>query len=114
MSPLLSLAAHDLASIRRDKVLINIVGLMAAIVAAATVVHDLGYFSDWWVTIQLVLLLGHGLAHARPRGGAHGVGGDADAVRGPGEAVGEDVAGLEDRAAGQGVAQSRPKWSRFG
>ncbi|CAM5551046.1 hypothetical protein ATER59S_04504 [Aquamicrobium terrae] len=59
MSPLLSLAAHDLASIRRDKVLINIVGLMVAILAAATIVHDLGYFSDWWVTIQLVLLLGY-------------------------------------------------------
>ena len=59
MSPLLSLAVHDLASIRRDKVLINIVGLMLAIVAVAAIVRDLGYFSDWWVTIQLVLLLGY-------------------------------------------------------
>lgn len=59
MSPLLSLAAHDLASIRRDKVLINIVGLMLAIVAVAAIVRDLDYLSDWWVAIQLVLLLGY-------------------------------------------------------
>jgi hypothetical protein len=59
MSTLLSLATHDLASIRRDQVLTNIVGLMLAMVAIAAVVRALGYFPDWWVNIQLVLLLGY-------------------------------------------------------
>ncbi|MCA6112295.1 hypothetical protein [Bradyrhizobium cenepequi] len=59
MSPLMSLAAHDLASIRRDRVLTNIIGLMLGIVAIAAVVRALGYFSNWWVTIQLLLLLGY-------------------------------------------------------
>src|SRR5918996_6642247 len=59
MSPLMSLAAHDLASIRRDQVLTNIIGLMLGMVAIAAVVRALGYFSDWWITIQLLLLLGY-------------------------------------------------------
>lgn len=59
MSPLMSLAAHDLANIRRDQVLLNIIGLMLVIVAIAAVVRAFGYFSDWWVTIQLLLLLGY-------------------------------------------------------
>jgi hypothetical protein len=59
MSSLLSLATHDLANIRRDQVLTNIVGLMLAMVAIAAVVRALGYFPDWWVNIQLVLLLGY-------------------------------------------------------
>lgn len=59
MSPLMSLAVHDLANIRRDQVLLNIIGLMLVIVAIAAVVRAFGYFSDWWVTIQLLLLLGY-------------------------------------------------------
>lgn len=59
MSPLMSLAAHDLASIRRDQVLLNIIGLMLVIVAIAAVLRAFDYFSDWWVTIQLLLLLGY-------------------------------------------------------
>jgi uncharacterized membrane protein YqaE (UPF0057 family) len=59
VSPLMSLAAHDLANIRRDQVLLNIIGLMMVIVAIAAVVRAFGYFSDWWVTIQILLLLGY-------------------------------------------------------
>lgn len=59
MSPLMSLAAHDLASVRRDQVLLNIVGLMLVIVVAAAALRAFGYFSDWWVTIQILLLLGY-------------------------------------------------------
>lgn len=59
MSPLLSLAAHDLASIRRDQVMRNIIGLMLAMVAVAVILRALGHFPEWWVTIQLVLLLGY-------------------------------------------------------
>lgn len=59
MSPLLSLAVHDFASIRRDQVLLNIVGLMVAIVGVAAALRAYGYFPDWWVTIQVLLLLGY-------------------------------------------------------
>ncbi len=59
MSPLMSLAAHDLANIRRDQVLLNIVGLMLVILAVATALRAFGYFSDWWETIQILLLLGY-------------------------------------------------------
>ena len=59
MSPLLSLAAHDLASIRRDQVIRNIIALMLMMAAVAAVVRALGYFPEWWVNIQLVLLLGY-------------------------------------------------------
>lgn len=59
MSPLISLAVHDLASIRRDQVLINVVGLMVLIVGVAAGMRIFGYFSDWWVTIQIILLLGY-------------------------------------------------------
>lgn len=59
MSPLMNLAAHDLANIRRDQVLLNIIGLMLVIVAIAAVLRAFGYFSDWWVAIQLLLLLGY-------------------------------------------------------
>jgi len=59
VSPLMSLAVHDLASIRRDQVLLNIVGLMLVIVAIAAVGRALGYVPGWWVTIQLLLLLGY-------------------------------------------------------
>ncbi|MDQ0470120.1 hypothetical protein [Labrys wisconsinensis] len=58
MSPVMSLAAHDLANIRRDQVLLNIIGLMLVIVAIADALRAFGYFSDWCVTIQLLLLLG--------------------------------------------------------
>ena len=58
MSPLMSLAAHDLASIRRDQVLRNVIGLMLVVVVAAAV-RRAGYAPDWWVTIQLLLLLGY-------------------------------------------------------
>jgi uncharacterized membrane protein YqaE (UPF0057 family) len=40
-------------------VLLNIIGLMLVIVAIAAVVRAFGYFSEWWVTIQLLLLLGY-------------------------------------------------------
>jgi len=59
MSPLISLAVHDLANIRRDQVLLNIIGLMAVIVGIAAGMRAFGYFSDWWVTIQILLLLGY-------------------------------------------------------
>jgi uncharacterized membrane protein YqaE (UPF0057 family) len=59
MSSLLSLATHDLASIRRDQVLRNIIGLMLLMVAIAAVVRAFGYFPDWWINVQLVLLLGY-------------------------------------------------------
>lgn len=59
MSSLLSLAAHDLASIRRDQVLRNVIALMLLMVVAAAVVRALGHFPDWWVNIQLLLLLGY-------------------------------------------------------
>lgn len=59
MSPLMSLAAHDLANIRRDQVLLNIVGLMVVMVGIATGLRAYGYFSEWWVTIQILLLLGY-------------------------------------------------------
>jgi len=59
MSPLISLAAHDLYTIRRDQVLRNVIGLMILVVAAAAMVRVLGYFPDWWVHIQIVLLLGY-------------------------------------------------------
>lgn len=59
MSPLLSLAAHDLAGIRRDRVLLNIVGLMVLILAAAAALRAFGYFAEWWVTIQILLVLGY-------------------------------------------------------
>ncbi|MBX9846532.1 MAG: hypothetical protein K2Z80_32465 [Xanthobacteraceae bacterium] len=59
MSPFLSLATHDLASIRRDQVLRNVIGLMLLMVAIAAVVRAFGYFPDWWINIQLVLLLGY-------------------------------------------------------
>lgn len=59
MSPLASLAAHDLASIRRDRVLLNIVGLLLAMVAIAAGLRAYGYFADWWVNIQVVMLLGY-------------------------------------------------------
>lgn len=59
MSPVMSLAAHDLANIRRDQVLLNIIGLMLVIVAIADALRAFGYFSDWCVTIQLLLLLGY-------------------------------------------------------
>jgi hypothetical protein len=55
----MNLAAHDLANIRRDQVLLNIIGLMLVVVAIAAVLRASGHFSDWWVTIQLVLLLGY-------------------------------------------------------
>ncbi len=59
MSPLISLAVHDLASIRRDQVLINVIGLMVLIVGVAAGLRIFGYVSDWWVTIQILLLLGY-------------------------------------------------------
>lgn len=59
MPPLMTLAAHDVATIRRDQVLLNIIGLMLVIVAAAAAVRAFGYFPAWWQTIQIVLLLGY-------------------------------------------------------
>jgi hypothetical protein len=53
MSPLMSLAAHDLATIRRDQVIRNVIGLMLAIVAVAAAARALRYFPAWWVNIQL-------------------------------------------------------------
>lgn len=58
-SPLLNLAAHDLACIRRDQVLRNVIGLMIGIVVVAAIVRTLGFFPDWWIRIQILLLLGY-------------------------------------------------------
>lgn len=59
MSPLLSLAAQDLTSIRRDQVLRNVIALMLLMAAGAAVIRALGHFPGWWVDIQLLLLLGY-------------------------------------------------------
>lgn len=59
MSPLIRLAAHDLSSIRRDHVLVNVVGLMLVILAAAVALRVMGYFSEWWATIQILLLIAY-------------------------------------------------------
>lgn len=59
MSPLASLAVHDLASIRRDQLLLNVIGLLLAMVAIAAGLRVYGYFADWWVNLQIDLLLGY-------------------------------------------------------
>jgi uncharacterized membrane protein YqaE (UPF0057 family) len=59
MSLLLNLAIHDLVSIRRDQVVRNVIGLMLLMVVIAAVARGFGYFRDWWVEIQLLLLLGY-------------------------------------------------------
>lgn len=59
MPPLMTLAAHDVATIRRDQVLLNIIGLMLIIVAVAAALRAFGYFPTWWQAIQIVLLLGY-------------------------------------------------------
>jgi hypothetical protein len=59
VSPLASLAAHDLASIRRDQVLINVIGLLLAMVVTAAGLRTYGYFAEWRVNIQIIMLLGY-------------------------------------------------------
>lgn len=39
--------------------MLNIIGLMLAMVVMAAIVRALGYFPGWWVAIQIVLLLGY-------------------------------------------------------
>lgn len=59
MPPLMILAAHDLASIHRDQVTRNVIGLMLAIVAVAAIIRAQGYLADWWTAIQIIVLLGY-------------------------------------------------------
>ncbi|WP_295809040.1 hypothetical protein [uncultured Nitratireductor sp.] len=39
--------------------MLNIIGLMVMMVAIAALVRAFGYFTNWWVTIQFLLLLGY-------------------------------------------------------
>lgn len=59
MHALLSLARHDLSRIRRDRLMRNVGGLMLVMAAAAAAVRALGFLSEWWVPIQILLLLGY-------------------------------------------------------
>ncbi|MHB1329659.1 MAG: hypothetical protein ACYC2K_15785 [Gemmatimonadales bacterium] len=58
-SPLVSIIRHDLASIRRDSVLLNIVGLMLGILVIGAVIRESGYWEAWWTEIQILSLLGY-------------------------------------------------------
>lgn len=59
MHALPNLVRHDLKSIVRDQVMLNIVVMMIVLMFAAAAIRAFGYFADWWVQIQLLLLLGY-------------------------------------------------------
>jgi len=56
---LAALARHDLRTIARDAVMRNILVLMIVLVGVAAWVRVAGLFEDWWLLIQIVLLLGY-------------------------------------------------------
>jgi hypothetical protein len=59
MSALTSIVRHDLKSITRDQVMLNIIVMMILLLIAAAIVRAMGYFEPWWQNIQILLLLGY-------------------------------------------------------
>jgi hypothetical protein len=59
MYALPSLVRHDLKSIIRDQVMLNIIVMMIVLMFVAAGLRALGYFAEWWVPIQILLLLGY-------------------------------------------------------
>lgn len=57
MSQILTVIRHDIVSITRDSVMVNIVVMLFVLAAAAATLRHLGVYPEWWHNIQLLLLL---------------------------------------------------------
>ncbi|WP_338722929.1 hypothetical protein [Devosia sp. XK-2] len=57
MNRVLSVIGHDIVSITRDSIMINIVVMMIALATIASILRHMGLYPEWWHNTQLLLLL---------------------------------------------------------
>jgi hypothetical protein len=57
MNQILTVIRHDLVSITRDSVMINIVVMLFVLAAAAAILRHMGVYPEYWHNTQLLLLL---------------------------------------------------------
>jgi ABC-type multidrug transport system permease subunit len=57
MNQVLTVIRHDVISITRDSVMVNIVAMLFALAGAAVLLRHLGLYPEWWHNTQLLLLL---------------------------------------------------------
>lgn len=59
MNRVLAVIRHDLVSITRDSIMVNVVVMMIVVAALASVLRHMGLYPEWWHNTQLLLLIAY-------------------------------------------------------
>lgn len=57
MNRVLAVIRHDIVSITRDSIMVNVVVMMLVLAAAASTLRHMGLYPEWWHNTQLLLLI---------------------------------------------------------
>ncbi len=57
MNRVLAVIRHDIVSITRDSIMVNVVVMMLVLAAVASVLRHMGLYPEWWHNTQLLLLI---------------------------------------------------------
>lgn len=59
MNPILTVIRHDIVSITRDSVVVNVVVMLFVMALATAILRHMGLYPEWWHNTQLLLLLAY-------------------------------------------------------
>lgn len=59
MNRVLAVIRHDIVSITRDSIMVNVVVMLFVLAAVASVLRHMGLYPEWWHNTQLLLLISY-------------------------------------------------------